>query len=1570
MSIEIRDSIHSDIVSQFPAVYQENSQFLLAFIEAYYEYLDEKLERDLPKLKDIDTTLSSFIVFYKRKYLADLPFSPETDVRFVLKHIQDLYTRKGSEESLQLLFKVFFNEDIEVFYPGNNVLKASDSLYRKDVFLEMKPIYYGALETYPISRGNTIRGDLSQANAFVDDIIFINLGGSITPIIYLSSQQGAFVQSDSLEVLTSTDDGTETVTNVGKLINGSISELSVRRAGRLQSNDVGDTVDLISDLVGTGCKGVISEIDTEQVGSIDYEIEDGGWGYMDPTTVSIQYFNDIGISNRVVVVNRDTVLDVKPGDTLIFPGTTIDYDTRGETDILSLSGVAKVISYRHPLLFIETKTDQQEMYEFMSQYYNTGVDGPNGRVYRNVLYDHHYNAYIYSQQGLGQYDPNNALFFPPKAYDDVFSKIYVKPNEEEGDDSIIGNFTGSGANGDLSTLSEIQKTEDFQLFFRFIMSANNGIDDQAFTGATDEDLEVLNYQEATADLGIVDINALALDRSDRTPTVSALNPAGAQSPVSPVRNFVKKFSDLKHGQVYTIQNVGSVLSNDDYIAMGAKNGKLGTDFVYNESGIDAISTVDGGVFDYGQFVATQRYKIVSVGEGYNWASVGASSTPKVGDIFTASGVGTDTYTDTVTLTNVEIGINGFILHDAASIKVGDRIMVSGTDGNSQMPGAYSDPTAYKVIEIGNTDASGNAEEVKLEDLSGNLFTRSGSTGPTSGLTFVVQSINSGGQARRLKIEDEHHDAVFSVHKQVYARLFQYLSFITINGERISPSLTIGKTMSAPPEGQTYEWYNTHFVPTDEIIPGRLYRPFKLGNLNFSDWVNLGLNPSDPSHDAVLEVLPVDGQGNVTPLTSAVHNLKPKKPYLIASLGDLGEADWQALGASNPPVLGETFIANDDVDEYTIPATEITFGHNHTIPGTADISIANHGFREGDKVNFVQGADPLLLDTSPPSYLLNGGTFYVGVSSEGSFRLFTSPNKLQEEMIVFGINSSGAGTLYKQRGGANVIDAAKLLEGDVIFTANASPNSDLFSDNYGTGICVDIKKSASDQTNQSHKSVLTDSQGNNFDEWLGYYSVDGTIVDPLKEGNIESNEVPPDILFEEGFNVLGFINGDYRKPVECQRIGKFNDSSTFEIVDIDERETVSLVPDIVGDVVAEMFAVSTDPIDFGNRFRDGIYDLSGVLGPENKDTEYRDAFSKVTFTLGRISEIRETEPGTAYENDVGVQVVNDAIARFNKKDIKLRFENDDFNLVPGEVVEQERTLEDTSLDQVNGLSISQIAEMPASTIEGPGYSNSTTTFAIESEKYTAKAKFVKRIDEDYFFRPISFHGFDRNLPIPIKAQDRIISQFNIDHDSLPMGANADISGSVKYDSGQINKIAITHTGYKFKDNEVLRVINTNPKNELRYNDQVATVKIRTLGQGNTTGEWRSRNSFIGEYGTRIHDNDYYQEYAYDISSMINPEVYTPIVKEVVGVAGTKMFSTPLINSENAVDPSIDVQIQKYSIVLQDMIAQGVGIESDPAFNIDAQALESDKVLTDETGDTFVAVTTQSADNPNLAEGEGE
>ena len=63
MGIEIRDSIHTDIANQFPAVYKDNSDFLVGFIEAYYQHLDSKFDRDLPKLRDVDSWAASLMQF-------------------------------------------------------------------------------------------------------------------------------------------------------------------------------------------------------------------------------------------------------------------------------------------------------------------------------------------------------------------------------------------------------------------------------------------------------------------------------------------------------------------------------------------------------------------------------------------------------------------------------------------------------------------------------------------------------------------------------------------------------------------------------------------------------------------------------------------------------------------------------------------------------------------------------------------------------------------------------------------------------------------------------------------------------------------------------------------------------------------------------------------------------------------------------------------------------------------------------------------------------------------------------------------------------------------------------------------------------------------------------------------------------------------------------------------------------------------------------------------------------------------------------------------------------------------
>jgi hypothetical protein len=266
MSLAVRDSTYSGIDLQFPALYREDGEFMVEFTKAYYKFLDERMDRNIPKLRDIDTTLTSFLIFFKKKYLADLPLDTVIDTRFIIKHVTDLYKRKGTQESLELLFQLFYNEQIEVFYPATNILKPSDSVWGGDTYLEMNPVF--VVDNYPIQKGDRIKGDISLASGFVDEIIFVNFTGSLTPLIYLSNIVGKFSSDDGLLV---TRLGVTTI--VGKLIAGSISESTVSPGSRIPGQVVGNRLKLASDIYGINATASVLSVSDTTTGQIEFNIE-------------------------------------------------------------------------------------------------------------------------------------------------------------------------------------------------------------------------------------------------------------------------------------------------------------------------------------------------------------------------------------------------------------------------------------------------------------------------------------------------------------------------------------------------------------------------------------------------------------------------------------------------------------------------------------------------------------------------------------------------------------------------------------------------------------------------------------------------------------------------------------------------------------------------------------------------------------------------------------------------------------------------------------------------------------------------------------------------------------------------------------------------------------------------------------------------------------------------------------------------------------------------------------------------------------------------------------------------
>jgi hypothetical protein len=307
--MQIEKNIAFLVNQQFPAIYRENGSELISLVEEYYNFLETEtnqstyINRRLFEYKDITTTISSMIIFFQKKYMADLPLKEE-NVRFIARNIMDLYRRKGTQAGIKLFFRAFYQEDVEIFYPASKMFKPSDSQWKTGIYLQMFPnndnfkSINGKEYTYNDLLGRNIRGSSSKAVAVVNKINSVMLNGTNTPIIYIEDVRGTFQRFD--EILTTINDE---VINFGSM-NGSLSNFLISDdfAGTT-GNQVGDVFNVESTF-GTGGKAIVTEVTEEFTGEIIYTVDNGGFGYSIENTRLI-------VSDQVIITdNRDLQLIV------------------------------------------------------------------------------------------------------------------------------------------------------------------------------------------------------------------------------------------------------------------------------------------------------------------------------------------------------------------------------------------------------------------------------------------------------------------------------------------------------------------------------------------------------------------------------------------------------------------------------------------------------------------------------------------------------------------------------------------------------------------------------------------------------------------------------------------------------------------------------------------------------------------------------------------------------------------------------------------------------------------------------------------------------------------------------------------------------------------------------------------------------------------------------------------------------------------------------------------------------------------------------------------------------------
>lgn len=220
--------------------------------------------RHLPEIRDIDKTIERFILQFKNKYLPNIQFTTATNKELLIKNSLDFYRAKGTPRAVDLFFKLVHGFGADVYYPSDDLFRPSDNTW-----VDVKYIEIPESEVNVEFVGQTIFGSTSGASAFVERFVRIKKGTLFIPVFFITNLRGNFRTGEQI-FTTDLDD------NVTTQMTGSLSRLNITFSD--PNFEVGEDV-IVTDGRGKNAKARVRAV-TTLVGAVDFELIDGGWGYI------------------------------------------------------------------------------------------------------------------------------------------------------------------------------------------------------------------------------------------------------------------------------------------------------------------------------------------------------------------------------------------------------------------------------------------------------------------------------------------------------------------------------------------------------------------------------------------------------------------------------------------------------------------------------------------------------------------------------------------------------------------------------------------------------------------------------------------------------------------------------------------------------------------------------------------------------------------------------------------------------------------------------------------------------------------------------------------------------------------------------------------------------------------------------------------------------------------------------------------------------------------------------------------------------------------------------------------
>ena len=312
--------------------------------------------------KNLETSVDKYVDYLKEELYPSIPATHYGDKRLVAQYFKDFFESKSNEQSYRFLFRLLYDENIDFYYPGEDILRISDGNFEKTQVIRTIAVSADNRDIF-LFLNKTIRGQTSNVLANVVDIKKFFIGSIEIAEMTLKLVSGTFAAGEDIadiddedlsttiygiissvtivdggsgyedgDIITITGNGSEAQARVSSIKESPITALTVNTVGHGYQLNTNATIDNS----GTGGSGFLVQVtalantysvtsgaNTYTVGEISgVSILNRGEGYFKKPSVTLQdtTIASLGLlsNNLITIVNAGSNYGV--GNTLVFTG--------------------------------------------------------------------------------------------------------------------------------------------------------------------------------------------------------------------------------------------------------------------------------------------------------------------------------------------------------------------------------------------------------------------------------------------------------------------------------------------------------------------------------------------------------------------------------------------------------------------------------------------------------------------------------------------------------------------------------------------------------------------------------------------------------------------------------------------------------------------------------------------------------------------------------------------------------------------------------------------------------------------------------------------------------------------------------------------------------------------------------------------------------------------------------------------------------------------------------------------------------------------------------------------------